>query len=159
MVQLTTHNGVIAQNAVPDMQMFGFQSSPPPGTNFALVSMRGDRSNAFCVGSNHQLSRPRNMKSGESQLHDAFGQSVYLAGSSNVSLSANSEVSTNIGGNRICTLTKTAMYVTASANVTFVTPSLNVTGNISCGTGATGTFTSGTGETVTVQSGIIINIY
>ena len=156
LLQLSTHNGGLTQDGVPDMQHFGFQSSPPPGTQFGVLALRGDRSNAFVVASNHQATRPVFLKQGETILYDNQKQQIYLSGGNKIVASANQELDVIIGGKLVLSLTKDL--------ATFFVPALfteNVTtnANLTVGTSATGTFTAVNGESVTVQDGIITNIF
>lgn len=50
------------------------------------------------------------------------------------------------------------IVLTADAGVDIETSNVNITGNLSVGSGFTGTFTTGSGEIVTAANGIIINI-
>ncbi|MFC0257584.1 baseplate assembly protein [Achromobacter marplatensis] len=59
-------------------QEFGLSSYPPLGSDAALVSVSGDRSSTIVVGVNHQESRPRDLKPGETKLYSQDGKYVYL---------------------------------------------------------------------------------
>jgi len=59
-------------------QEFGLTSNPPPGSDAALVSVSGDRSSTMVVGVNHQVSRPRGLRPGETKLYSEDGKYVYL---------------------------------------------------------------------------------
>lgn len=58
---------------------FGFTSMPPPGTDAVVVFLGGDRSAGVIVATNHQESRPRNLKAGETAIYSLDGKIVYLS--------------------------------------------------------------------------------
>lgn len=60
------------------VQEYGFTSNPPSDSDAVLLSISGDRSGAVIVGTNHQASRPRNLKPGESKLYCLDGKFIYL---------------------------------------------------------------------------------
>ena len=77
-------SSVEVKDAIPHGQLFGFASATPVGTDVVLLFLGGDRANGVAVASNHQAYRPRGMVSGEAQIHDASGQSVYLKGGNTI---------------------------------------------------------------------------
>jgi phage gp45-like len=113
---------------------FGFSACLPNGTDVITVALGGDGSGHVIVASNNQSLRPLNLQPGESMVYDAFGNSIYLKGESDI-------------------------IATALAQMLVTSPSLTTTGNVVAGNGASGSFTTPTGQVVTVQNGIITNIY
>ncbi|HEX7853880.1 MAG TPA: phage baseplate assembly protein V [Sphingobium sp.] len=57
---------------------FGFTSVPPLESEVVMVRPGGDRASSIAVGSNHQTSRPRNLKPGDSAVYDIRGQIIRL---------------------------------------------------------------------------------
>lgn len=149
-MRLQVKLGYMETHTLPSPQQFGFSSVPPVGSDVAAHYIGGDRSNGVITATNHQPTRPAGKLPGESQMFDAFGKSIYMTESSGIVVNANnSAVTVN---------NATAVTINASSSVTLTTPVVNVSGNLSVGTGATGSFTSAEGRVVTVQDGIVINI-
>lgn len=63
----------------PNVQHYGFASSPPPGTDVVVVFIAGERTNGAIVATNHQDSRLRNLLVGDVALYDLRGQVVKLS--------------------------------------------------------------------------------
>lgn len=57
---------------------FGFASVPPIGAEVMLVAAAGDRTQTIALGTNHQPSRLKNMKPGDSGIYDVRGAKVTL---------------------------------------------------------------------------------
>jgi phage gp45-like len=131
------------------VQHFGFASLPPVGSDVAVVHLKGDRSNAVALGSNHQQHRPPpGMAAGDSAQYDVRGAYVWMTATGIV---------VDAAGNDVTIQNASGVFITAPAG-TKITGSLAVTENLSVGNGATGTFTTPTGQMVTVQDGIVTNI-
>lgn len=71
--------GVETGDNRPRVAEFGFTSMPPPGTDAVVVFLGGDRSAGVIVATNHQESRPRNLKAGETAIYSLDGKIVYLS--------------------------------------------------------------------------------
>lgn len=65
----------------PRVAEFGFTSMPPEGSDAVVVFLAGDRSAGVIIGTNHQASRPRNLKPGETMVFSLDGKCVYLSDS------------------------------------------------------------------------------
>ncbi|QOT75050.1 phage baseplate assembly protein V [Cupriavidus basilensis] len=63
----------------PRVAEFGFTSMPPTGSDAVVVFLSGDRSAGVIIGTNHQASRPRNLKPGETMVFSLDGKCVYLS--------------------------------------------------------------------------------
>lgn len=63
----------------PRVAEFGFTSMPPQGSDAVVVFLAGDRSAGVIIGTNHQASRPRNLKPGETMVFSLDGKCVYLS--------------------------------------------------------------------------------
>ncbi|SSW66600.1 hypothetical protein AVE30378_02139 [Achromobacter veterisilvae] len=59
-------------------QEFGLTSNPPFDSDAVLLSVAGDRSATMVTGVNHQGSRPRGLKPGETKLYSLDGKYIYL---------------------------------------------------------------------------------
>jgi phage gp45-like len=138
----TQHSAFETSNS-NSMQMVGFASAMPIGTDVMKINIGGDNSNGTIIASNHQSYRPKTLASGETIIYDcaASQQFVYLKADGSIVIN-----------------TSNIVIITAPASIQLQTPDVQVTGNLSVGTGATGTFGAASGETVTVQQGIITNI-
>ncbi len=73
------HNQFETSN-VHSMQLVGFASSMPIGSDVMRLNVAGDNSNGVIIASNNQTARPKNLAAGETMLYDcaASQQSVYL---------------------------------------------------------------------------------
>ncbi|GJG92830.1 phage baseplate assembly protein V [Cupriavidus pauculus] len=58
---------------------FGFSSMPPPDSDAVVVFLAGDRTAGVVIATNHQASRPRGLKSGETIIYSLDGKVVYLS--------------------------------------------------------------------------------
>ena len=63
----------------PRMAEFGFSSMPPADTDAVVVFLTGDRSAGVVVATNHQASRPRGLKPGETIVYSQDGKCVYFS--------------------------------------------------------------------------------
>lgn len=101
---------------IHSLQLFGFASAMPVGTDCVVVTMAGDNSNGCVIASGNNTLRPLNMASGEAQIYDSVGQKIYLSQTGGVT-------SINIvGGQKV--------VITASIEVDVTAPSVVVTGNL-----------------------------
>lgn len=57
---------------------FGFASIPPIGSEALLAAPNGERTHTMVIGTNHQPSRPRDMKPGDAAMYDVRGAKVEL---------------------------------------------------------------------------------
>ena len=112
------------------IQEFGLTSNPPVGADAATLSLSGDRSATMAVGVNHQGSRPRNLKPGETKLYSQDGKYVYLTASGGIVVNANGQdvvvndakdVTWNLSGK---------LTITAPGGVSFVAPTVESTGDM-----------------------------
>ncbi len=74
-----SYSKIEPKDNTPRVMEYGYTSNPPAQTDAALVHVTGDRSNAICVGTNHQPSRPKNLATGEAMLYQLNGIQVYLS--------------------------------------------------------------------------------
>ncbi len=71
--------GVETGDNRPRVAEFGFTSMPPAGADAVVVFLSGDRSAGVVVATNHQQSRPRGMKPGETMVYSQDGKCVYFS--------------------------------------------------------------------------------
>ena len=143
MLQLSSLNKADTHNSILSMSQFGFSSSPPPGSRCLALSVAGDNSQKYAIATHNTVYRPKNLSQGETQLHDAQNQKVYLQANGTLALVANNKVTVTVAGNNILTATVGSLYVN---------------GNLVPSTGWTGTVTAPDGRTITITSGIITNV-
>jgi phage gp45-like len=105
-------------DSIPSVQIYGFASSPMPGCDHVTIYAEGDRSKGITIGSNDQRLRPKGMISGESQIHDASGQFLYLQAGSKIVVNAVSEIDVQINGSLVLKVTSTGIAVTGSITAT-----------------------------------------
>lgn len=66
-------------DGVPRLAEYGFQSSPPAGSDAVLVFVAGERSNGVVIACGNQTYRMKSLATGEVAISDDKGQSVYLS--------------------------------------------------------------------------------
>ncbi len=115
-------NGLETIGNLANLMHFGFASGPPVGTDVAIVFIGGDRSNGVVVGSNHQASRPRNLKAGEAMIYSQDGKQIYLTESGGIIVNAN--------GQDVQVNDATNVTINAAGKIRAVTPRLECTGDI-----------------------------
>jgi len=104
------------------IQHYGFASVPTQGCNLGLTQ-RGGAINQATITSTHDARHyPSGMAAGETQIHDNAGQKVYLQGGVTITITANNQV----------VITAPNVICNATTGVTFNTPMLHVSGDISC---------------------------
>lgn len=74
-----SYSKIETKDNIPRVMEYGHTSNPPAKTDAVAVHVTGDRSNAICVGTNHQPSRPTNLATGEVMLYQLNGIQVYLS--------------------------------------------------------------------------------
>jgi len=107
---------------LPRIAEFGLASVPPDDCDVVMVNFGGGRNNAAVIATNHQASRPKNLKSGETMLYSQDGKSVYLTATGGIVVEAKGQAVTI---NNASTVT-----INAATKVRMVTPLLEVTGDI-----------------------------
>jgi phage gp45-like len=116
------------------MQMVGFASGLPIGTDILANSIGGDMSSGVIVASNHKTHRPKNLQTGEVCIYDcgATQQSILLKADGTIVLTGFHKV-----------------VMTADTEIDITAPTVKVTGNLQ----VTGSIIAGygTGDAVTVQ--------
>jgi phage baseplate assembly protein V len=100
---------------------FGFTSMPPIGSDAVVLFISGDRSAGVVIGTAHQSSRPRNLKSGETKIYSVDGKHVYLAGD---------HIEINANGQPVTVNNASTVTINASTSITCNTPVLKCTGDI-----------------------------
>lgn len=108
------------------MQLVGFTSVIPPGSDVMVLNVAGDNSNGVMIASNHQTYRPKNLLAGETQLYDcqATQQSVYLKSDGSIILA---------GFHKVTITCDTEVDITAPT--VKITGDLQVTGSVIAGYG------------------------
>jgi phage gp45-like len=80
------------RDATPMAKQFGFDSSPPPGSDVIFGALSGQRTKVFALATNHQPSRLKNLPSGGSRQYDQGGRQVLLDNSGLIQAFAPGEV-------------------------------------------------------------------
>ncbi len=115
---------------VPRLQEFGFTSRPPNGTDVVLVFVNGDRSRALAIGTNHQASRPRNLKPGESMLFSEDGKYIHMTADGGIVVDVKGQPVTVNNASDVTVNASGKLKVVAPGGITFETPKLTVTGDV-----------------------------
>jgi phage gp45-like len=88
-VQLVDDSGVVqvgqvrlsaseVRDGMPIPKQFGFESSPPFGSDAVYISAAGQRSKSVVISTNHQPSRMTGLPSGGSRHYDQGGRQVLI---------------------------------------------------------------------------------
>lgn len=94
---------------VQSVQFFGLASSPMPGASVVVFNPSGYSGNGVILGTHDPRYRPTGLAAGETKIHDAFGQYVYLDGGGTIHIIAGQKV-----------------VVTCNTEVDITAPTLNV---------------------------------
>ncbi|CAE6812078.1 hypothetical protein R69746_05670 [Paraburkholderia aspalathi] len=119
-VQLS-YSKIETKDNIPRVMEYGYTSNPPAKTDAVAVHVTGDRSNAICIGTNHQPSRPTSLATGEVTLYQLNGIQVYLSNAGLNIVAASLPVV--VSG-------ATTVTINAATKVRMVTPRLECTGDI-----------------------------
>ena len=119
-VQLS-YSKIETKDNIPRVMEYGYTSNPPSKTDAVAVHVTGDRSNAICIGTNHQPSRPTALATGEVMLYQLNGIRVYLSNAGLNIVAASLPVV--VSG-------ATTVTINAATKVRMVTPRLECTGDI-----------------------------
>jgi phage gp45-like len=103
------------------MQLYGFASSPLVGCDHVSVNLAGDNSNGVFIASNDQRFRPTGMASGEVQLYDNAGNSLYFKGGTLIKVVASQDIEIVANG---------MINITSVGNVNITAPTVQVNGNL-----------------------------
>lgn len=69
------------RDRTPRLAEYGFTSSPPQGSDAALLFVGGDRSNGVVIATGNQTYRLKGLANGDAAIYDSRGQSVWLTAS------------------------------------------------------------------------------
>lgn len=111
-----------AIDGLPRVAEFGLTSVPPDGSDVVMLNLGGGRNNGVIVGTNHQQSRPRNLRTGETMLYSQDGKSVYLTAGGGIVVEAK--------GQAVTVNDATLVTINAATKVRMVTPRFECTGDI-----------------------------
>lgn len=123
-------NGLITSDNRIRMAEFGFTSNPPIGADVLALHIAGDNGAGAVFATNHQQSRPRGLKPGESMLYSQDGKQIYLTAAGGIVVNANGQ---NVIVNDAADVTWTCsgkFKVVAPGGVEFDTPLVSSTGDI-----------------------------
>lgn len=118
-----------------NMQLVGFASAMPIGTDTMSVSIAGDMSSGVIVASNHQTHRPKDLVAGETCIYDCQStqQSIHLKSDGTIVLTGFHKV-----------------VMTADTEIDITAPTVKITGNLQVTGSITGGF--GTGDSIGLQT-------
>lgn len=105
----------------PRMAEFGFSSMPPADTDAVVVFLAGDRSAGVVVATNHQASRPRGLKLGETIVYSQDGKSVYFS---------DAGIVVDAKGQPVTVQNASVATIEATTKIVADTPLLQCTGDI-----------------------------
>jgi len=96
---------------------FGFAASEPDGSDVLFVAPSGDASTAVIIASNNGTHRPTGMLSGETQIYDAFNDSIYFQ-QAKVAITHQTEIDLVIGTTLVAKFTASGinLYVPLVSN-------------------------------------------
>lgn len=91
-----THNS-FENRTLNHMQMVGFASAIPVGTDVMCINVGADNSNGVIIASNNQKFRPQNLKAGEVLMYSCTNpqQSIYLKADGTIVVTSTNEVVVN----------------------------------------------------------------
>jgi phage baseplate assembly protein V len=111
---------------MPVLQLHGFASHAPVGTDAMAIFTSGDRSNGVVIATGSQKHRPRETPSGGTVIYDTSGTTILLDAAGKITITCSDAISVK------------ADSVTIKANkVRMETPRLEVTGDVIAGCDST----------------------
>ena len=114
---------------VPIVNAFGFGSVAPLGSEVLIVRCGADRSQSVGIATNHQDSRPRNLKPGDSIQYDSRGRSL-LMNEDGTTLDAKGGPVTIVNATTVTIEDATTVTIKSSESVRIESPTLECTGDI-----------------------------
>lgn len=111
-------------------QEFGLTSNPPVGSDAALACVSGDRSSTMVVGVNHQASRPRGLKAGETKLYSEDGKYVYLTAGGGIVVEAQGQDVVVNNANNVTWNLSGKLTIVAPGGIDLQTPMVKSTGDM-----------------------------
>lgn len=111
-------------------QEFGLTSNPPVGSDAALAAVSGDRSSTMVVGVNHQGSRPRGLRAGETKLYSQDGKYVYLTADGGIVVEAKGQDVVVNNANNVTWNLSGKLTIVAPGGIDLQTPMLKSTGDM-----------------------------
>jgi phage baseplate assembly protein V len=100
---------------------FGFSSMPPPGSDAVVVFLAGDRTAGVVIATNHQESRPRGLKVGETIVYSVDGKCVYFS---------DDGIVVDAKGQSVTVQNASVATIQATTKIVADTPLLQCTGDI-----------------------------
>ena len=129
-VQVQTLAGITVDK-VPIVQLFGFSSVMPHGSDVTFLNVAGDSSAMMAVGTGHQASRQKNTPAGGAVVYDQAGTTLLLSNDGNATLTLTGTFTIKIGGMTAvfsaAGLTVTGGAVSAAGEVTAMAGAAHVT--------------------------------
>lgn len=119
-LQVSLNPGEV-RDGTPNVQHYGFTSSPPPGTDVLAAFVDGDRSNGAVIGTNNRRFRKKGLAAGDSAMYDAAGKFVHLSAAGLV---------INAQGQPVVIQNASSVTITAATEIILDTPVLKVTGDV-----------------------------
>lgn len=115
-VQLVQAHGMAGEvlQGTELMQHYGYTSNPPAGSVCVVLPLGGKTSHGIIVATEHGSYRLKSLKTGECAIYDDLGQSIHLTRNGIVINGAGKPIT-----------------FTNTPSITFDTPQLNATGNVS----------------------------
>jgi phage gp45-like len=106
---------------IQTLNLYGFASHAPVGSDALVIFGNGDRSNGAIVSTANQKARPRKQQSGEVTIFTDEGDAIALRRDHNISIETTGTVT--VSG-------ATLVVIQASEKVRIETPRLEVTGDV-----------------------------
>lgn len=112
------------------VQEYGFTSNPPTDSDAVLLSLTGDRSGGVIVGTNHQGSRPRNLKPGETKLYCLDGKFIYLTAGGGIIVDAAGQNVVVQNANNVTWTLSGKLTISAPGGIEFDAPMVKSSGDM-----------------------------
>lgn len=111
-------------------QEFGLTSNPPVGSDAALAAVSGDRASTMVVGVNHQGSRPRGLRAGETKLYCEDGKYVYLTADGGIVVEARGQDVVVNNANNVTWNLSGKLTIVAPGGIDLQAPMVKSTGDM-----------------------------
>ena|SRR5258706_3218535 len=108
---------------------FGFTSVLPDGSDVVMGFIGGDRSNGVIVGSNHQQSRPKNLKPGESIIFSQDGKQIYMTADGRIVVEAKGQPVTVNHASTVTVNASAEISLISEVKVAITAPLVSINGS------------------------------
>lgn len=134
-------NTLETRNNIPTIANYGFRSSPMIGANAVVLASSGNAGDSVVIGTHDPRYSPTGLLAGESKMHDAIGQFIWLDSTGIIHITASHKVqvvcdtevditapTVNVNATTAVNVTTPTLTINADTAVNITTPTLTLNG-------------------------------